>query len=226
MCSDKINQVVWELSNSDSPENAGIIHTKGTGLLVIDFQNFNMNKKGFLGHLFEDKSNVIPKTKAIVEKAREHKIPIIYINTILNPALMPDTQLFTKLKKSIPWDKLTPKELAWNMGVIDELCPHKDDYIVEKGSWSNGFRETNLREIVRKLEINSLVFTGVAEPIAIYGTFLGAWDEGLETVMIADCIMASAIDQEVQNTIHAFSINTFYPMMGARVTDSRYLIFD
>lgn len=98
---------------------------------------------------------------------------------------VPYPQLFTKLKKVIPWDQLTLEQLAWNMGVLDELKPHSDDYIVEKGSWSNGFRETNLSDIVRKLKINTMIFTGVAEPIAIYGTFLGAWDEGLETVMVA-----------------------------------------
>lgn len=83
-----------------------------------------------------------------------------------------------------------------------------------------------LRDIVRKLKINTIIFTGVAEPIAIYGTFLGAWDEGLETVMVADCIIASAIDQKIQDTVHQFSISTFYPMMGARVTESRYLRFE
>ncbi len=226
MCPEKDKQAVWELSNTDSLEQAGIINPQESALLVIDFQNFNMNKKGFLGHLFEDKNNVIPKTKAIIEKARENRIPVIYLNTILNPDLMPNTQLFTKLKKVIPWDKLTPEQLEWNMRVLDELKPHQEDYIVEKGSWSNGFRETNLSDIVRKLKISTMIFTGVAEPIAIYGTFLGAWDEGLETVMIADCIMASAIDPKIQDKVHQFSINTFYPMMGARVTESRYLRFE
>lgn len=225
MSSEKKSQAVWELSNTDSLEQAGIISAKGTALLVIDFQNFNMNKQGFLGRLFEDKNNVIPKTKAIIATARKHHIPVIYLNTILHPDLIPKTALFTKLNQMIPWDQLSPEQLAWNMGVLDELQPHNEDYIIEKGSWSNGFRGTNLGDVIRELKINTLIFTGVAEPIAIYGTFLGAWDEGLETVMVADCIMASAIDQAVQDTIHQFSIQTFYPMMGAKVTASNYLRF-
>lgn len=224
MCPDKDKAPAWELSNTDSLEDAGTISTAdGVGLMVIDYQNFNANKKGFLGHLFDDKNNAIQKTGMVIEKARKVKMPVIYLNTILNPALMPDTTLFTVIKKTIPWDRLSLEELKWNFDVIDELKPQPEDYIVQKGSWSNGFHDTDLRSIVRALKLHTLMITGLAEPIAIYGTFLGAWDEGLEIIMVEDCIMASGANPQIQDAIHHFSKNTFYPMMGARVTTSEFI---
>ena len=149
---EKNSHSAWELSNTDTLKQAGMVKANGAALLVIDFQNFNANKKGFLGYLFEDRNNAIQKTIGVVEKARQAAIPVIYLNTILNPDLMPDTTLFAKLNKNIPWDKFTPKEREWNFAVIDELRPKQGDYIIEKGSWSNGFRDTDLRSMVHALK--------------------------------------------------------------------------
>lgn len=88
-------QSAWELSNTDDLKQAGVIKPHGAALLVIDFQNFNANKKGFLGHLFDDKNHAIAKTKTVIEKARQANVAIIYLNTILNPMLMP--QIFQKI---------------------------------------------------------------------------------------------------------------------------------
>lgn len=105
------------------------------------------------------------------------------------------------------------------------MKPHDGDYTVIKGNWSNGFRDTELRSILSALKVHNLILTGIAEPIAIYGTFLGAWDEGLQTVMLTDCISASA-DPKTQEVIRNFSTNIFYPLMGARLTTSEDLKFE
>jgi nicotinamidase-related amidase len=107
----------------------------------------------------------------------------------------------------------------------EPIRPYKNDYIVWKGNWTNGYRDTDLRTILHALKIRRLVIAGIAEPACVYGTFLGTFDEGIEPIMLSDCLVPAGSDEQMANKVHDFSIKTFYPMMGSRVITSKELVF-
>lgn len=110
---------VWELANTNNIKQANTVKASDSALLVIDYQNFCANKKGFLGKLFEDKNHTVENTKKAIDKARKVAVPIIYLNTMLNSKLFPKTDLFKNLNNMIPWNKLSKQDLVWNFAIID-----------------------------------------------------------------------------------------------------------
>lgn len=223
-------KAVWALTDPSSSALGGKVKTSHTGLMVIDFQNFCANKNGILGKTttqwqYIAKHKIILNTKFAIAKARKAGIPIIYIKARLDPRIMPHWGVFKEIKKKINWNKLTKQQKDWNYQIVSGLRPRNSDYVVWKGNWTNGYRDTDLRTILRGLNIQRLVIVGVAEPACVYGTFLGTFDEGIEPIMLSDCLVPAGSDEAMENKVHSFSVNTFYPMMGARVITSKKLEF-
>ncbi|HBM16303.1 MAG TPA: hypothetical protein DD381_08200 [Lentisphaeria bacterium] len=221
---------VWALSKAETPQKAGQVSKKGTALLIIDVQNFCCNKKGILGgntlqwKYIED-NKVIANIQRAIKKARESNVPVIYIASSLDTRIMPDTDLFKAIKAKMEKLNLSQKELAWNWEVVDGIQPNKNDIIVHKGNWCNAFIDTDLRTITESMGIKRLIITGAVEPACVYATFMGAFDDGIEPIVLSDCTIPAGSDKETQDKIHNFSIDTFYPLMGGEVTTSEFLRF-
>jgi nicotinamidase-related amidase len=78
--------------------------------------------------------------------------------------------------------------------VIDELAPLPGEPQIEKYGYS-GFHRTNLTDVLRAREADTVVITGTVTQICVEDTARGAFHEGFRTVVVADAV--SSFDSEL-----------------------------
>ena len=88
--------------------------------------------------------------------------------------------------------------------------------IVEKNR-INSFHNTNLKQILEKAGITTLIMTGVATNYVVEATARHASDDDYRVIVAEDC--CSSMNQEV----HDFSIKNIMPTLGV-VTSSAEII--
>jgi ureidoacrylate peracid hydrolase len=139
-------------------------------LLIIDMQNAFVKKEGSLSKLginTSRTSNVIEPIKAIKAAAKKANMPVVY----LKMAMRADYKDAGILQEVFP----PLKDLGhcvidtWDNEIIEELAPDKDDILVDKHTFS-GFYNTKLESILRNLNIDTLIVTGIATNICVEST--------------------------------------------------------
>jgi len=73
--------------------------------------------------------------------------------------------------------------------IYDELKPEPFDIIVKKTRYS-GFYNTNLDEILKKLNIDTLIITGLVTNICVMYTVADAVSRGYKVIVPKDCVIA------------------------------------
>jgi len=114
-------------------------------LIVIDMLNDFVTGK----LKAERAKRIVPNIKRLIQVARTADVPIIYANDAHLPA-------DSELKK---WGKHAMKGTR-GAEVIPQLKPNKGDYVLEKRTYS-GFFETGLDLLLRELNVDSIVLTGL-----------------------------------------------------------------
>ena len=145
-------------------------------LLVTDMLNDFVNKGATLE---------VPAARAIIQhireeidKARKGHIPIIYC--------------CDAHKDNDPEFKLWPRHAVKGTagaGIIKELKPHKEDYVVSKTNYSC-FYKTALDKLLNKLGITHLILTGVVTNICILYTTAEAYMRGYKVTIPQKCVAA------------------------------------
>lgn len=132
---------------------------KKTALLLIDVQN----------GMFLDENPVINSTKLIIklkhllENARDHHIPIFYVqhnNTYLENG--------SKL-----WE------------IHPEIKPSLTDFIIQKTT-PDSFYKTNLHDELHKQQIEHLVLAGIQSEICVDTTCRNAYSLGYDVTLVTD----------------------------------------
>jgi len=127
----------------------------------------------------ERAEKIIPKIRVLLDKAREHGIPIIYLN---------DSHL---LNVDLEVEFWGPHAIAGTRGaqVIEELKPQASDFIVPKRRYS-GFFETSLDLLLRELKIERIILTGIHSHLCVLHTAADAFYRGYEIIVPAECVEA------------------------------------
>ena len=114
----------------------------------------------------ERAQKIIPNIKKLIESVRKKGIPVIYSN---------DAHLQTDFELG-KWGKHAMKGTK-EAEVIPQLKPEKKDYVLEKRVYS-GFFETGLDSILRSLEVDTLILTGLHTNICVRHTAADAFFRG------------------------------------------------
>lgn len=123
-------------------------------------------------------TDLVSKIKHLLTYARTHNISIIYVND----SHFPNDREF-KI-----WGK---HAMAGTVGsqVVDELKSQSDDIILEKMRYS-AFFGTSLDNILRELNISTLIITGIVTNICIQHTVADAFFRGYNVIIPQDCVEA------------------------------------
>lgn len=153
-----------------------------SAILIIDMLN-DFVKEG--APLYVPKArNVVPFIKTEIEKARSEGIPVIYVCDSHQPD---DSEFFR-----FGWP---PHAIAGSEGaeVISELAPSSEDYIIYKTTYS-GFYNTELEDLLKKLNIKKLIITGCVTHICVLFTASDAVLRGYEVEIPENCV--AGIDED------------------------------
>ena len=164
---------------------------QNAALLVMDIQQATVNMLG-------DAAPLMKSLTIAIQKARKNKIPVIYVVIGFRkgyPEASANNKSFSMIKTgSMNFDT----EEAAKVHML--VAPQPDDIIVTKKRVS-AFTGSDLEVVLRSMEINHLVLTGIATSGVVLSTLREAADKDYRITVLSDC--CADRDEEVHRVLTA-----------------------
>lgn len=150
-----------------------------------------------LSHL-PDHSALVANVKKAIAKARDYKMPVIYVVVGFRPGA-PEVGLgnksFSNFIKKEQWNAEFASQF---LNTHPDLAPQAEDIIVVKRRVS-AFTGSDLEVILRAQDIRHLVMTGIATSGVVLSTLREAADKDYKLTVIEDC--CADTDEEVHRLL-------------------------
>src|SRR5262245_54978430 len=163
------------------------IDPKGAAMIIQDLQNDVIIEGGAFAEsgapTHATSQNVVENVKGLAEAARTAGVPVIHIWYIVEDGsvgLKLNAPLFEGLKGANALVRGT-----WGAAPAEGLEPQAGDHVVEKMRM-NGFYETRLDILLRRLGVETLIITGAWTNMSIEHTARHAADAGYRAVVASD----------------------------------------
>jgi ureidoacrylate peracid hydrolase len=208
-----------------------------TAVIVVDMQNDFGSRGGLFDHAGIDISCIqkaIGPTREVLAAARKAGMKIIYLKMGFRPDLSdlgaedaPNRVRHLRLgvgRASIAPDGRQGRFLirdTWNTDIVAELTPESADVVLYKHRFS-GFYETQLDDVLRRLEIRNLIFTGCTTSICVDSTIRDAMFRDYRCVLLADCT-GEPIGHGLPRSNHEASVLAIQTLLGW-VSDSERFV--
>lgn len=199
--------------------NVNSINVKSTGLLFFDMLNAYF--RGASLEKQEKMKPVVGNAVRLMEAARQASIPIFYAMANHRPDGQSRSMIVTDTDMRLrPWtdDECNPTvhgavEGSWEQGVIEEIAPRPEDYIIPKYRWST-FHGTYFDLALRSRGIDTLIISGGAVDVGVASTVYSARDHDYNIVIVRD-----ACSNSYPDSMAAFMDTVFPRMARVRTTD-------
>lgn len=199
--------------------NVNEFSARKTGLLFFDMLNIY-----YLGASEETQKRmkiVVDNAVRLMKTARKVSTPIFYAMANHRPDGKSRSMIVTDTDMRLrPWpgDDCKPTvhgavEGSWEQGVIEELAPQLEDYVIPKYRWST-FHGTYFDLALRSRGIDTIIISGGAVDIGVASTVYSARDHDYNIIVVRD-----ACSNSHEDSMSAF-MNTVFPRMArVRTTD-------
>jgi ureidoacrylate peracid hydrolase len=188
-----------------------------TALLIIDMINDYAHPDGTYGKqgISNPKiKDIIPPIVKLEGVCKQLDIPVIGIVHITHrraDGTPVDLGLILSPRPFLKHEGLT--QGTWGTKIIQEIP--ECDFVIEKGRL-NAFFQTSLDTLLRGLDVNTLLFTGIQTNYCVESTARAAWDLDFQFVVVEDCV--TCFDPR----LHQASLETLANLGG--VASSDYVI--
>ena len=177
-----------------APEPEDLVLDRATtALLVIDIQNKYMAVPSSTAEQkrwapFFDRMNniVIPNTRALIDLFRKHGVERLFARIACLKADGRDRSLS---QKKPGWNYLLMPRTSEESQFVPNLAP-RDDEIVLCKTTDSALTGTNLRLILRNMNIENVVLAGIFTDQCVSSTVRSLADESFNVVVIEDCCAA------------------------------------
>jgi len=196
-------------ATADAPDDIQL-NAQSTALLVIDIQNTYLEVDSdpveaarwapFRGRM---NSTVIPNTASLIADCRARGVEVIFARI----ACLKDDGRDRSLSQKKPGFNylLLPKDRA-DSQLVTELEPVDDEIVVLKTT-DSALTGTNLRLLLRNMEIKDVIVAGIFTDQCVSSTVRSLADESFGVVVVDDCC-AAATDELHDNELSI--INMIY----------------
>ncbi len=182
------------------------LEQKNTTVIVVDVQNDYCHPNGAIAKSGSDVSavkKIMPSLQNLLDAAREHSVPIIFLQT--NHDKSTDSEVWLS---RFP-DGVNPICQTGSWGAeFYEVAPKSNDIIVKKHRYS-GFVHTNLESILRTLKIETLILTGVSTNLCVESTARDGFMLDYRIVLLKDA--CAAFSQE-EHDMTLKTVDTYFGM--------------
>ncbi len=182
----------------------------GTAVLAMDCQN------GIIANYSKGDPDLIHRAAAVLEEARKAGHTVIHIRVGFRPG-MPEVSARNAVFGAM---KASPERQAFLAGENGEihpaLGPAADDIVVTKHRVS-AFAGTDLEQILRANDVETLVLFGIATSGVVLSTVVDAFDADYRIVVLRDC--CGDLDPEV----HACLLDKIFPRRGTVISSAEFL---
>ena len=173
-----------------------------TALVLIDLQNGNV-KRDLAPYTAEE---VVGNCVLLADEVRNRGGMVIFVHVLLDQLQMPPADA--------PLAKGTPPPEASQLA--PEAQVQATDVVVTKRQWG-AFYGTDLDQLLRRRNIRTLVFGGIATNIGVESTARAALDRGYALVFAEDAMSS------MQAEGHRFACENTFRIMG-KVRSTRHVI--
>ncbi|WP_050614181.1 isochorismatase family cysteine hydrolase [Bacillus testis] len=173
-------------------------------LIIIDVINHYKFKEE--SHLLEYTKKMAGPLKKLKERAKEQKVPVIYVN---------DHYYMWQADYHKIIDHCKNEE---NQEILETLSPAEDDFFLIKPKHS-AFYESALHTLLRQLHVKNIIVTGVAGNISVLFTANEGYMKEYTIYAPADCIASNTKEA------NEFALNMMKNVLGADLTESSELTF-
>ncbi len=194
---------------ADEPEDIRLDPAR-TALLVIDIQNTYMEidpdpVEAERWAPFRQRMNeqVIPATGELIAHCREQGVEVIFARIA---CLKPDGRDRSLSQKKPGFNYLLLPKDREDSQLVPELTPERDDIVVIKTT-DSALTGTNLRLVLRNMEISDVIVAGIFTDQCVSSTVRSLADESFGVVVVEDCC-AAATEELHLNELR--SINMIY----------------
>jgi ureidoacrylate peracid hydrolase len=199
-----------------------------TAMIIVDMQNDFCSKGGLFdraGISISAVQKAIEPTRKALLAARAAGIKIVYLKMGFRADLsdLGDAGSANRLRHlrfgagrpcSAP-DGRQGRFLirdTWNTDVIEELRRQPEDVVLYKHRFS-GFYQTELDDVLRRLRIRNLVFTGCTTSVCVDSTIRDAMFRDYRCILLADSVV-EPIGSEEPRSNHDASLLTIETLFG------------
>ena len=168
-----------------------------TALLVIDVQNTYLEPKETPEETarwqpFYDRmrQTVIPNIAKLIEESRRRGVEVIYARIACHKLDGRDRSLSQK-KPGFNY-LLLPKDRPDGQ-IVEELAPQGDEIVMMKTT-DSALTGTNLRLILRNMDIKDVVCVGIFTDQCVSSTVRSLADESFGVVVVDDCCAAATME--------------------------------
>lgn len=195
--------------HADPPEDIQLVANE-TALLVIDIQNTYMEidsdpVEAERWAPFRRRMNdeVIPNTGKMIEFCRARGIEVIFARIA---CLKPDGRDRSLSQKKPGFNYLLLPKDREDSQIVPELTPRDDDIVVIKTT-DSALTGTNLRLVLRNMEIRNVIAAGIFTDQCVSSTVRSLADESFNVVVVEDCCAAATAELHLNELK---SINMIY----------------
>jgi ureidoacrylate peracid hydrolase len=183
-----------------------------SALIVVDMQNDFVHPEGGFGQRARENPEAqidmpflmgtVPHVKRLADGFRTAGRPVVYIAHVLRPdysdAQFPYWRLGHHNRTS---NRTFITEGTWGAQVIDELTPQEGEHLVVKKGFG-GFSNTPLDTILRNMDVNTCVVTGVTTCVCVSTTIRGGVEHNYRMIVVKDAVA------EVHRDTHEAELKT------------------
>jgi nicotinamidase-related amidase len=183
-------------ANAEPPEDIRL-DPATSAVLVIDIQNTYLEDKDtpeetarwrpFYRRMRE---TVIPNTRRLIDACRARGVEVIYARIACLKQDGRDRSLSQK-KPGFNY-LLLPKDTPGSQ-IVPELAPGPDDVVMLKTT-DSALTGTNLRLILRNMEIRDVIVAGIFTDQCVSSTVRSLADESFGVVVVEDCCAAATME--------------------------------
>lgn len=152
---------------------------ENSALIVMDMQNGIVNSLEF-------KDEVIKHNQQAIKAARQNNIPVIFVRVAFNGTFLevsPNNKMFSEYQASGQQMSLADESTQ----IIESLNRKEDEPIVTKHRLS-AFTGSNLEVLLRGLQVNHIVLTGVSTSGVVLSTTVEAADKDYKITILEDAV--------------------------------------
>ena len=189
------------LTNWIMPWPAFEIDWSRTGLMIIDLQNYSSNPECGIAEMISNQyadvadhyipsiRQAVANTQSLIAAFRQAQREVIYTR---HGALLPDGRdmILRRQRRDTDAVHQTERPALWSKGsfehdILQVLQPQQDELVIDKNA-SSPFNGTGIDQLLRNLNLDTLVMVGMATDMCVETTARDAADRGYNVVVVED----------------------------------------
>ena len=175
-------------AGSTGPETGGELRPERTALLVVDMTNEFVAEEGTFG--ITGGREMIPRLNRTIRRSRDRGVQVVFLREVNRPG---GCDAGVKADQSPGTPGRDVHAPGWQTEPHEDVDYDPDsDIDIVKRQYS-GFHGTELDDVLRRLNVETVAITGVASQVCCNATVEDAFYNGYRVLVLSDCTAATKI---------------------------------